>query len=344
VARIVGRQFTAGHVRLAVDMIAAQMRAFAAAAVDPRWEAQLTALGASVWWDRDERYFEHLCAREGLDRVAVLRRALELLYVIGALPDVPQLCPPPGMARHGAQPDRSESPAADGRLLDRVRALLAKAESTEFPEEAEAFTAKAQELMARHSIDHAMLTADTGGREAPGGVRVGIDNPYEAAKALLLQNVAEANRCRTVWSRQLGFATLLGYPGDVEAVELLYTSLLVQATAAVVAAGSRRDSRGRSRTRSFRSAFLNAYAIRIGERLRAATEEVCREATTTGGSDRLLPVLAARDDAVHAMVEMMFPEFVNHQVRIGDREGWAWGTATADIASLNARRELDDHG
>ena len=34
-------------------------------------------------------------------------------------------------------------------LLDKVRALLAKAESTRFEAEADAFTAKAQELMAR---------------------------------------------------------------------------------------------------------------------------------------------------------------------------------------------------
>jgi hypothetical protein len=41
----------------------------------------------------------------------------------------------------------------DQRMLDRVRALLAKAESTDFPQEADAFTARAQELMARHRID-----------------------------------------------------------------------------------------------------------------------------------------------------------------------------------------------
>src|SRR5262249_56557754 len=119
------------------------------------------------------------------------------------------------------QSPTSSGRAADQRMLDRVRALLAKAESTEFPEEAEAFTAKAQELMARYSIDHALLAADTGAADQPTGIRVGIDNPYEAAKALLLQEVAEANRCRAVWSKQLGFATVLGYPADTGAVELL---------------------------------------------------------------------------------------------------------------------------
>lgn len=56
-------------------------------------------------------------------------------------------------------------------------------------------------------------------------------------------------------------------PSDLDAVELLFTSLLVQATTAMLAAGSRQDAHGRSRTRSFRQSFLAAYAQRIGERL-----------------------------------------------------------------------------
>jgi hypothetical protein len=344
VARIVGRQFGARHGRLAVDQIAAQMRGYAAAAVDERWSAQLRSLGANVWWDNDDRYVEQWGERERLDRTAVVRCALEVLLVVDTLPQIPLLCPPPGTARRPDRSPTSSGRAADQRMLDRVRALLAKAESTEFPEEAEAFTAKAQELMARYSIDHALLAAAAGASDQPGGVRVGIDNPYEAAKALLLQEVAEANRCRAVWSKQLGFATVLGYPADTGAVELLYTSLLVQATTAVVHAGSRRDSHGRSRTRSFRQSFLTAYAMRIGQRLRTATEEVSRAASAAEGDDRLLPVLAARDDAVRETVETLFPGFFSREVSITDREGWASGMAAADMASLHARREVGDTG
>src|SRR6266704_2970169 len=86
--------------------------------------------------------------------------------------------------------------AADPRQLERVRALLAKAESTSFAEEAEAYTAKAQELMARHSIDYALLSVGTGIRDQPVGRRIGIDNPYAAPKVLLHAAAAGANRCR----------------------------------------------------------------------------------------------------------------------------------------------------
>jgi hypothetical protein len=88
-------------------------------------------------------------------------------------------------------------------LLAKVRALLAKAESTTFETEAEALTAKVQELMARHRIDRALL--DAGGHqpdEQPIGRRIGTENPYADAKAALLGKVARADGCKAVWSPQ----------------------------------------------------------------------------------------------------------------------------------------------
>ena len=47
----------------------------------------------------------------------------------------------------------------DDKILNRIRALLAKAESTT-PEEAELLTAKAAELMLRHEISQSQVAAD----------------------------------------------------------------------------------------------------------------------------------------------------------------------------------------
>lgn len=58
-----------------------------------------------------------------------------------------------------------------------MRALLAKAESTEFPQEAEALTARAQEMMARHSIDLALLEQDPEEPEAAAARRLPVDSP-----------------------------------------------------------------------------------------------------------------------------------------------------------------------
>lgn len=343
VVRIARRARGARHGRVLVDLIAAEARRYAPATVDERWEAQLRELDATVWWVRDDDYLPALGEREGLDRAGAVRCLLEVLHVICTCPPIQVLCPLPGQARRGSLGGAGDRPV-DSRQLDRVRALLAKAEATGYPEEAEAYTAKAQELMARHSIDYALLSAGSDTRDEPIGRRVGIDNPYEAPKVLLLDAVAGANRCRTVWASAFGFVTVLGFPADVDAVDLLFTSLLVQATTAMTRAGSRRDAYGRSTTRSFRQSFLTAYAQRIGERLtastRAATEQAGRDLAGRPGADRLLPVLASREEKVGAMADELFPDLVDRSVAVSNRDGWASGRAAADRARLTAASEV----
>jgi Protein of unknown function (DUF2786) len=343
--RHVGRQFSARHSRLATDAVAAEMRGYAAATVDERWLAQLAALAATVWWDSDNVYFGQWRDRERIDRTTLLTCALEVLSVVSTLPELGTLCPLPGTARRGAgASDPKSAGSVDQRSLGRVRALLAKAESTEFPEEAEALTSRAQELMTRHSIDDALLAAAGSrgaGESLPSARRLFVDNPYEAAKVLLLDVVAGANRCRTIWHRHLGMCTVFGFPADLDAVELLFTSLLVQATTATVQAGSRRDAYGRSRTRSFRQSFLTSYAQRIGERLADSAGVAQRQAVAESPGTDLVPVLAARDGAVKQAVDEMFPELTKRSVTSAtDREGWLRGRAAADLAPLHGRREV----
>jgi hypothetical protein len=225
----------------------------------------------------------------------------------------------------------------DARVLDRVRGLLAKAESTEYPAEAEALTAKAQELMARHAIDAILVES---GRPAggPTDLRIDLPAPYAKGKFHLLAAVGAANRCRVVGSARFDWARVVGYPADVEAVEVLFTSLLVQATTAMLAEGAQRDARGRSRTRSFRSAFLLAYAFRIGERL----QEVDREATATAAAEHptLLPVLASREEAIDRFVEETFGRLRSTRVSVSNGEGFAAGVSAADAADLGRTSQL----
>jgi hypothetical protein len=99
-------------------------------------------------------------------------------------------------------------------LFTRIRGLLTKAESSDFAEEADAFMAKAQELMTRYCVDRTMVEADAEGDGAPqvDARRVWLEDPYLEAKALLLANVASANRCRAVVDPDFGFSTLVGHP------------------------------------------------------------------------------------------------------------------------------------
>jgi hypothetical protein len=386
--RHAGRELSPQHAAVAADMIAAEMSSYPAATVDQRWAVQVAAARAlSVaaaagaddagstagsagpdggnWWGSDADYLPVWAKRSaavgGLrDAVAT---AIELLHLLQRLPVLERLLPLPGTARTAASEHATAAPAAgpagpagpaDERMLSRIRALLAKAEATEYAEEAEALSARAQELMAKYSIDQALLAADSGREDRPAGRRIAVDNPYEGPKTSLLQAVALANRCRVIWSKEVGLATVVGFGADLDAVEVLFTSLLVQANSAMLRAGSRQDAYGRSRTRAFRQSFLVSYAIRIGERLAEAaehaTEEAAAEQQAAAGAaaaedgarsagTALVPFLAARRRAVDDAVDDLFGDTLKRgrSVRATDAEGWVSGRAAADQATLHNR-------
>ncbi|MFI1210501.1 DUF2786 domain-containing protein [Streptomyces sp. NPDC020802] len=317
VVRIVRRELDDVHERLVSELVLAE------AGRDrrprgARWAAQLGELDAGPGALRTDRF-------------SYATAALELYRLLLRLPSLEPL------DAHAPPSSRAAATAPrDTRMLTRIRALLAKAEATGFPEEAEALSAKAQELMARHSIDEALLAARTHAKDAPGACRIGVDAPYETAKAVLLDAVAGANRCRAVWNEALGFSTVVGFEPDLEAVELLHTSLLVQATAAMTKAEAAQRAGGRKRTKTFRQSFLAAYAHRIGDRLADAAEG---QVTATEGE--LLPVLVARDVAVADETERMFPDTVTTRMRgVNDAAGWQEGAAAADRAQVGARPPL----
>ncbi|MGW6457812.1 DUF2786 domain-containing protein [Streptomyces sp. NPDC055078] len=319
VARLVRRDLDDHHGRLLVDLIMAESKRYEA--LPPRWRDQLAELAPDRRRPAPDRW--------RTDRFSYASAVLELYRLLIRLPSIEPVGPVPGA------PFAAPS-AYEPRMLNRIRALLAKAEATDYPEEAEALSAKAQELMARHRIAEA--TDATGARlpqhssDTPGARRIGVDAPYESAKAILLDAVASANRCRAVWNSDLGFSTVIGFEGDLEAVELLHTSLLVQGTSAMTRAEASQRAAGRRRTKTFRQSFLLAYAARLGERLATVADSVPVAAD-------LLPVLATRDVAVSARTEAMFPRTTATRVRgATDEAGWEHGRAAADDANMTGER------
>lgn len=220
----------------------------------------------------------------------------------------------------------------DPKMLERVRALLAKAESTEFPDEAEALTVKAQQLMARYCIDAAMVDQAAKRASGPTRMEMTIPAPYVSAKATLLAAVAQANRCEAVWSNG-GRSTVFGYDADLRAVELLFVSLLLQATSTMLKSGNHVDARGRSRTKAFRRSFLLAFAGRIAERLREADEAAVAESEIRHGAS-LVPVLEERKAAVRAAMKEAVPHLRTYSPTASHRGGLLAGLAAADRADL----------
>ena len=340
IVHVTRRWGSARLTRLLTAAIAEEARSSGAATRAPEdWLAQLSALGAltgaaptvvASWW-----------RSEGLTAVEAWGDALLLIGPLGDLGPLQLLAPPPSRwgtpraSRRRAVPDAAAQ--ADARVLGRIRGLLAKAESTEFAEEAEALSAKAQELMTRHAVDVAVLDAEHG-TAAAGQVRarrVHLDNPYPEAKVRLLDVVATVNGVRCIWLGQLGMATLVGLPADLDSVDLLFTSLLVQAIRAMTETG--RAGNERSRSPSFRRAFLVSYAVRIRERLDKARAAATDAASKSRGTD-LAPVLRRRKQAVDDVFAEMFPETYGMATRSFDAGGWHAGRLAAEHADLGSGR------
>jgi hypothetical protein len=270
--------------------------------------------------------------KSGLGLVQAWVEIITVAGLISELPGLKRIAPPPsewGKAgdRVAADPDSERA-----RVLKRIRALLAKAEATDHAAEAETFTAKAQDLMTRHAIDEALLAAAVDGAVTVGARRVYLQNPYATTKTSLLNAVATANRCRVIYFHRLAIATVVGVPLDIDQVEMLFVSLLIQATRAMTEAGAGQAG-SFDRSARFRRSFLAAYAVRIGERLTESTS-----AATRSYGNELVPLLKRQDDAVSAEFERLFPFTRQASDRYLDPRGWDAGRRAADRAVFAAGR------
>ncbi|WP_238994631.1 DUF2786 domain-containing protein [Mycolicibacterium chubuense] len=327
---IARRRVDAATARYLDEAIVLESRRYSAATLHPRWRAQLADICATVGPSGTEPQMWRWAAAQPVDECTAVTVVLQVLHLLDRIPPITAMLPLPGAHRH--------APAVvadvDEKMLARVRALLAKAEATEYPDEAEALSAKAQALMARYSLQEAVADHDRGRESVATSRRICIENPYVAAKVAIVQAVAKANRCRTVWIKNLGCVVAVGAETDLDLVELISTSLLIQASRAMLAAGRRHAVRGQTRTKSFRLSFLVAYGSRIGERLAAAGSSVTDEMRR---DDRLLPVLAARNRAADEAFSQLFPSTVASPLVGYDAVGTGAGLAAADTAVLDFR-------
>jgi hypothetical protein len=226
----------------------------------------------------------------------------------------------------------------DNAVLAKIRKLLAKAEDDACtPAEAELFTAKAAELIAKYGIDAALLAETEPSSDRIGDRVIVMDAPYAMDKAQLLMTVASTLRCRCVqrtrWvaSRKQISIHLFGFGADLDRVELLYTSLLVQAAHALAATYVPHNEN----TAAYRRSWYAGYAYAIGKRLRAAEDRAQTEATrtvpaaeTSSGRSVAL-VLADRSVAVTAARDAAYPKLGNGRTRqlsgSGTRDGYHAG-------------------
>ena len=232
----------------------------------------------------------------------------------------------------------------DDRLLAKIRSLLAKAENTEFEAEAEAFSDKAMELRARYGIDEALLAASGEKTDTVTSLVVDIDNPYSYEKAALLTAVAQSMRCQAIAhmpGRTVTTVTVVGFTSDLERVNLLYTSLLIQAISQVIQQkpGTPPQWSGRSvSTVAYRKSWFAGFNNEVLNRLRETERRAAKQSSPSAGMSTAL-VLRDRSKVVAQEFSQMFPNAtIGRARRVGSHDGYTNGRVAGERADLGASR------
>lgn len=246
----------------------------------------------------------------------------------------------------------STHPDPTAAVLAKIRKLLAKAEDpAATPEEADTYTAKAADLVASYGIDRALLAEEVPGSDVVGDRVVVMDAPYALDKASLLSSVAHALRCQAVRRvRYVGPRTrkevsihLFGYDSDLFRVELLFTSLLLQATTRL----SHTTAPPYESLAAYRRSWLAGFTAAVTQRLRDAEDRAGRDAESARGGDgagggssserSVALVLVDRSRAVASAVNEEYPHLRTASARSLSGSGGASGWAAGQRADLGGR-------
>lgn len=198
----------------------------------------------------------------------------------------------------------------EAKILERVRKLLAKAENDAVtPQEAQSLTAKASELMAKYNIDRALLAATQPVQDKPASKRIKVTNPWRTVHAHLLARLATATGMQAI--RVSGtqgslFVHVFGYVSDVERVELLYTSVMLQMANGV----KHVERRGWMTTAQFRAerrSWLMGYVAGVVGLVEEAEARVRQDVVQEKGTGAEL-VLADRSLVIQNAYDTAYPE------------------------------------
>lgn len=247
----------------------------------------------------------------------------------------------------------STHPDPTAAVLAKIRKLLAKAEDpAATPEEADTYTAKAADLVASYGIDRALLAEEVPESDVVGDRIVVMDAPYALDKATLLSSVAHALRCQAVRrvryvgprARKEVSIHLFGYDSDLFRVELLFTSLLLQATTRL----SHTTAPPYESLAAYRRSWLAGFTAAVTQRLRDAEDRAGRDAESAreadgagsggGSSERSVAlVLVDRSRAVASAVNEEYPHLRTASARTLTGSGGASGWAAGQRADLGGR-------
>lgn len=218
----------------------------------------------------------------------------------------------------------------------KVRALLHKAESTQYEAEAEVFYEKAQELIMRYAIDEEkMWENDPKKRERIITHDVTIADRVSGAqeRRMILHACARANRCRMWYTPRMNQSTIAGFDTDVMFVEMLYSAICTQMNFKM-AIGVATNPQIHHKT--YKNSFYVGYANRIWDRFNEMTKKNTETIKSESESQAL--VLLDRKAQVDKWVDE------NMRLNKGQRRTHSNINSTAADHGIKAANEADLSG
>jgi hypothetical protein len=231
------------------------------------------------------------------------------------------------------------------QMLAKIRKLLAKAEDPAATAgEAETYTSKATDLMAAYGIDRALLAATDPDSDVVGDRVVVLDPPYTRDKASLLSGVAHELRCRSVLRTRYPDGVkelsvhLFGYDSDLLRADVLFTSLLVQASFGMARVPVPVGESVAAFRRSWLAGFTGAVVRRLAAAESKAVGDAEREAGAGGSQPSLELVLADRSVEVADALSRQYPRLRTGRQRSLSGSGMAQGWAAGQRADIGSSR------
>ncbi|MDH6462086.1 hypothetical protein M2302_002261 [Micromonospora sp. A200] len=230
-------------------------------------------------------------------------------------------------------------------MLDRIRKMLTLAENpAATPAEAEAFTAKATELMAQYGITRAMLASADPTTDVIGDKIVVIEGAYALDKQRLLDSVAQALGAKCVLrtrypnGKRQYQVHLFAYGSDLERIEMLYTSLLVQMANGLAQAEA--PPTWWESTVAFRKSWIEGFRVAIYQRLTEAEKRAKQQAEQVAqpGGPSVALVLADRATLVKAQRDQAYGKLGQARQRSFKGSGAAAGYRAGQRADLGGSR------
>ena len=190
------------------------------------------------------------------------------------------------------------------KIINRIEALLRKAESTNSDEEREMLSAKAEELMIKYSIDQAMLDPDRSTEDKIISVQVYMRGIYQMIHMTSALSVVKAMGARGYYTdlRRLNktvVVTIIDFESTIGLVQRMVDSVLAQSMMSMNfwwAANKNEwpDKAGYVARRS----YLEGFGSGVADRIRREREEAVAEASKTSGGELVLARGRKLDDAV----------------------------------------------